>query len=330
MQQAKHFKVHPGWQLLLRDMGLNPSDILKLGGLPADLFIREGAQLNSAQFYDLWHGIEQAAGKQNLPLLLGQAISVEAFDTPVFACLCSENLNVAMVRLSQYKRLIGPMHLQVDVTDQHTTLTLDNYGYKEAMPHSLAAAELVFKTQLVRLATREKIKPIKVTLPTLPDDLAAYRDYFGVEITTGETISLSFSAADAQRPFLTENPQMWQCFSEDLTKKLAALEQQASTKEKVEALLLKMLPSGETSMEHLAGKLAMSKRTLQRKLSADGTNFQDILQTTRSQLADHYLAQANMPSAEIAFLLGFQDSNSFIRAYHQWTGSTPGERRLIT
>jgi AraC-like DNA-binding protein len=66
---------------------------------------------------------------------------------------------------------------------------------------------------------------------------------------------------------------------------------------------------------------------LQRQLLAEGLSFQDVLNRTRRELAEHYLCQDAITLGEVSWLLGFQDGNSFIRAFKGWTGSTPGQYR---
>ena len=76
-------------------------------------------------------------------------------------------------------------------------------------------------------------------------------------------------------------------------------------------------------MEAVARELAMSTRTLQRRLKGEGTSFQAVLGETRESLARHYLANSEMSAGEISFLLGYEDPRSFYRAFHDWTGLTP-------
>ena len=81
------------------------------------------------------------------------------------------------------------------------------------------------------------------------------------------------------------------------------------------------------SIEYVAKQLAMSKRTLQRKLSEENYSYQWVLKKVRQELADYYLQQTQLPIIEVSFLLGFQETNSFIRAYSSWTGTTPSQVR---
>jgi AraC-like DNA-binding protein len=71
----------------------------------------------------------------------------------------------------------------------------------------------------------------------------------------------------------------------------------------------------------------MSTRTLQRRLTAAGVSFQRLVEDTRHELARHYLKHSPVELHEADFLLGFQDSNSFFRAFHAWEGTSPGEWR---
>ncbi|MES2819697.1 MAG: AraC family transcriptional regulator ligand-binding domain-containing protein [Pseudomonadota bacterium] len=327
MRQATRFTVQRSWRLLMLDMGLDPAQVLRLARLPVDLFARREASLTPAQYFDLWQGLEQAAGSDALPLMIGQAISVEAFDPPVFASLCSADLNGALQRLQHYKCLIGPLVLSLDIDRQRTRVTLDCYGHEGVIPRSLGAAELVFFTQLARLATRTLIVPLDVQLSRLPDDPAPYAAYFGVPIREGAVNRIAFAAPDATRPFLTEDTAMWGFFEAGLRQQVAEVQAGASMAARVRGLLLEMLPAGQSQIEDAARRLAMSARSLQRSLGAEDARYQDVLNATRRELAEHYLARSTSSPGEIAFLLGFQDGNSFHRAFKGWTGATPGQYR---
>nr|WP_315220989.1 AraC family transcriptional regulator ligand-binding domain-containing protein [uncultured Duganella sp.] len=327
MRYATHFTVQPGWRLLLQDMGINPAHILQLADLAADLFARKEARITPSEYFRLWQAIETSAGTASVPLMLGAAVSAEAFDPPIFASLCSPNLNVAMQRLSAFKRLIGPMALEVQVGPADTSLTLTCYGSDGPIPRSLAMSELVFLTQLVRLGSRTRIVPTKVALPDIPGSARDYAEYFGILPTMGRGIRLSFAKADAERPFLTENEAMWAFFEPDLRRKLSSLVSTSTMGDRVKAVLLESLPVGEYSAEYVSKHLAVSKRTLQRQLAEESTSFTELLNTTRRQLAQHYLKTAQVSYGEIAYLLGFQEVNSFLRAFKGWTGCTPSTYR---
>ncbi len=326
MKQATRFSVQHGWKLLIGDLGLNPTEVLRLAELPADLFARKDASLSPAEYFRLWHGLE-LAGTDKLPLHMGQSISVEAFDPSCFASLCSANLNTALQRMSQFKKLSGPLLILVEIMTHQTCVTLDCYGNAEPMPRSLGLATVVFLTHLARLGTRKHIVPLWVEVVQPPSKSEPYQEYFGTPLSRGSAYRIAFSSHDAQLPFLTENAAMWNFFEAGLMEKLSELDREASMKERVRSTLLEMLPAGLSSIEEVASRLAMSKRSLQRKLSEELSQYQDVLNATRRELAEYYLSRSSTSLLEIAYLLAFQDGNAFLRAFRGWTGQTPGEYR---
>ncbi len=327
MKQATRFAVQMSWKLLILDMGYALADVLSLARLPGDLFASSDASLSPAQYFDLWRGLEQAAGSDELALKLAQVMSVEAFDPALFASMCSPDLNTALQRLAQYKRLIGPLNMVVDIQANQTRVTLICYGHTEPIPRSLGLSELVFFTQLARLATRERIEPLAASVPNLPVDVAAYKAYLGCALGASELIQITFSAQDARRPFLTENMAMWAAFEPGLNQRLSDLKTQASMRERVRTVLLETLPAGSSSIDAVAQRLAVSKRSLQRQLADEFVGFQEVLSEVREALARHYLSRTDISAGEISWLLGFQESNSFIRAFRGWTGTTPAAYR---
>jgi AraC-like DNA-binding protein len=329
MANANSYTVNPGWRLLLIDLGIQPANVLRRANLPGDLLGRQNAFLNTEEYFRLWWGIEEEAADPTLPLRIGAAISVEAFDPPIFAALCSPDLNTALERIAHYKKLIAPMVLHVDVGARATTLELEWLDRTVDPPVSLVAMELVFFVQLGRIATRTRICPLKVTAPHPPEQREDYTEYFGVALQKGQSPVISFTAKDATLPFLTANEKMWQFFEPDLRKCLSELDVSATMADRVRAALLELLPSGAASMVAVSKRLGTSTRTLQRRLQQEGRSFQSLLNETREELARHYLKASNLSGAEISFLLGFEDPNSFFRAFHAWTGETPKQARSV-
>ena len=91
---------------------------------------------------------------------------------------------------------------------------------------------------------------------------------------------------------------------------------------RVRSALMELLPSGECTIDDVAKKLGYSKRSLKRKLQDENTNFQKQLNHTRELLARYYVGNTTMRAEDIAYLLGYQDTGSFLRAFSVWTGTT--------
>ena len=328
MRQVNRFVVHPGWKIIIVDLDLNLNDVLKFAALPNDLFEQTDATLSAKEYFALWESLEAFVGDLELPLALEKAISPEVFDPAIFASLCSTNLNMALDRLRRFKCLVGPMVLDIDVTPDGTKSSVYCINDETVLPRALGVFEAIFLTKLARMGTRTQVVPKNVTLQSLPKNIEVYKEYFGITPELGEVNGIEFNSVDAQRPFLTENQVMWKHFEPLLNSQLNLVQASSKTSIRVQQLLMEMIPNGSASVDLVASKMLMSKRTLQRKLAEEDTNFKTIHNNVRKELAKHYLMRSDLSHSQISFLLGFEDPNSFFRAFHSWTGTTPEKMRL--
>jgi AraC-like DNA-binding protein len=319
---GQSFTLDPNFKALLQDLGLPPARVLRRARLPGDLLARGPAVISTEDYYRLWEAIAAEGGERSLAVEIGRAISVEHFSAPIFAALCSPNLEIAAERMATHKPLIGPLRLEVDAGTSGLSITC-HWPVGPPPPSLLAVAELTFWVALARIATRHPVRPLRVTAPQIPPDRASLMHFFGVRVTKAATHAITFAPGDATRPFLTENEEMWRFFAPELRRRLSDLEDAASVADRVRAALHETLPAGDTSITAVTRQLAVSSRTLQRRLHLEGTTFQEVLTSTRESLARHYLGRSSMRAAEIAYLLGYEDTNSFYRAFKTWTGTTP-------
>lgn len=320
------YAIDPSMHTLMVDVGLSPAEVLRRAGLRADMLSDGAVWVNQDEFFRLWRAIEAESGNPNLPLLVEHVFAPGAFAPPIFAALASPDLNVAVSRVAVYKKLIGPVRVDVSVTGDHTTVT-SVWPNGAEPPAVVLMSELLFWVELARTGTRQRVHPLRITAPQLPEDQDAYRAYLGIDIEESSEISAVFSSEDASRRFLTSNDWIWETFEPSLRRQLNELEADAKWTERVRATLLELLPVGRTTVAEVATELAMSSRTLHRRLQAETTTFQRILDGAREELATHYLARPELSARDISFLLGYEETSSFYRAFQNWTGETPERAR---
>ena len=209
------------------------------------------------------------------------------------------------------------------VTQDDNSLTVEIVGDSEELtqPSFLVSCEFAFLINIIRRATKEEISAVKAEMITLPDG-NAMSEYLGCAISESNRNAITFKQDDLQKPFISYDDGMWSYFEPELNKRLAELDVDESTSGRVRAALTELLPGGMSSIEDVAAKLGLSRRTLQRKLSEENTTFQKQLNSVRETLAIHYIKNTEMTSNDIAFLLGYQELNSFLRAFTVWTGKT--------
>ncbi len=104
---------------------------------------------------------------------------------------------------------------------------------------------------------------------------------------------------------------------------LEALGRSDRLRDRIEAAILPDLHEGSLSMDKLARDLGMSRQTLYRRLKAEGETFAEIHDDLRRRMALDYLTARKVSVNEAAYLLGFSEASSFVRAFKRWTGHSP-------
>lgn len=312
------------WQLPLHLFELSEQDVLRHAGLPLDLFQRQVPMVTGDELYRIAIAIDELkANDPTLMLRYMQTMTLDAFSPVTFACLCSPDLNTAVRRIAKYKPLVGPGRLVVNTTTDHTEIIVTQQNGYPPLPRVLVLYNLLAMVKIARKATRKHIVPVSISVRIDLPAIEQYEAYFGVPIQNRDSNCIVFSAKDAQRPFLSPNTAIWSIFEPELQKRMADITKADKTSTQVRNCLNEMLASGQISIDEVAAKLLMSPRTLQRRLSDEGTSFQEILSQLRQEMAHHYLLNSNYSTQQIAFLLGYEETRSFFRAFRGWTGQTP-------
>lgn len=320
----KHFLIDKNYGTYLSGMGFSIDEVLKKAMLPEDLFARQTPSLTAEEYFRFMGAIDALSPDEQTPIRLAASEGIEAFSPPIFAAYCSRNALVCLKRLAQYKPLIGALLYQVEETETEVSIEILSANAELELPEILVGIEFVFLVGLIRKATKESITPLSVTVKQ-PMKNPAYAAFIGKPITTGDKNLLVFSKEDALVPFISRNESMWEFFEPELKRRLSMMETDDSYAARVRSALMELLPSGECTIDDVAKKLGYSKRSLQRKLQEEDTNFQKQLNHTRELLAKTYLANTDMTAEDIAFLLGYQEIGSFLRAFTVWTGQTVSE-----
>lgn len=321
---AKRFILDGRYDQLLAAHGIDVAEALRKARLPEDVFCHRNPTMTAEGYYAFMEAVGRLCPDGATALALATGEGIEQFSPPIFAAFCSPDGRTCIERLARHKKLVGPLMLVVSEDAKALKVELaDESGI--AIPQFLAECELAFLVNLVRRATKEGVVPLAATLPQEPDEAIAA--FLGCDVAQGPAASVSFSTADMDLPFISRNDAMWGYFEPELARRLSELDADGAFSARVRSALIEMLPAGASDADTCARKLGVSRRTLQRRLTDEGTTFQAQLNHTRELLAKHYLGNSAMRSDEIAYLLGYAELNSFLRAFSAWTGTSPSEYR---
>ena len=197
------------------------------------------------------------------------------------------------------------------------------------VPHQRFAFDLLMFLSFCRWVTGADLKPVAVEL-SHPGGYssAAFEIAFGCTPSFGSAENaLVFSHTDVSRPLPTANDRLSAVHDRMATERLHLIVG-SRIQPRVRAEITRHLPDGSPTRGSIARALATSERTLHRRLRAEGTSFQRLIDDTRRELAEDYLARRDLSMADIVYLLGFEDQGSFFRATQRWFRMTPREYRL--
>ncbi len=159
-----------------------------------------------------------------------------------------------------------------------------------------------------------------------PADPTPWHEAYGCPVHFGSSkCMLELSSADLSLPIPTADPRV-----ADLCDRLAtqvAEQQGGSVSIRVRQALQKIIAKGEPRRQTVATMLCISERTLQRRLTEEGTSFAELVDEVRRELAQRYFKHSTISSTEITFALGFADPSNFYRACKRWFGRSPSTMR---
>jgi len=307
-------------------VGIRVGEALKKAGVAEDLFSRKRPSMNEADYYRFMDAVAEQITDPSMPIAIATADNIENFSPPIFASYCSKNGRTCMERLSRYKRIIAPMRYEVIENNGELKLRISASRDELTMSQFLVETEMVFIVHIIRTATKSSISPIRAMMQKPVHD-KEFLEFLCCEVIESKENALIFKLSDMERPFISYNENMFEFFESELQKRLDEMDRDDSFSAKVRSALTELLPGGAGTIDDVATKFRISKRTLQRKLMEENTSFQKQLNATREILAKHYIKNTDMTSDDIAFLLGYQELNSFLRAFSVWTGMSVSEYR---
>lgn len=156
-----------------------------------------------------------------------------------------------------------------------------------------------------------------------PADLWPYRNLFRVSPRFGsETCALRFPAHWMGRRIDGADPRRLRAALQQ-----AAQAGSAPLLEQVPRALRVLLLSGKSSGDDLAQMLSMHRRTLNRRLRAEGLTIQQMLDETHFAVARELLAGTRVSLDDVAATLGYSGVSAFMRTFKRWSGTTPGRWR---
>lgn len=319
------------WQAL-NTIGLAPAAVLRQARLPVTLPLharRDRRQVSTEEFFRVWEAVATLNPDPAAAILMVTQLDSATLPPASFAAFIARDFRDGLHRLARFKQLCTPERVQVSEADNTCTVTVDWLRTQAPPPTLLIDAAFATFVELGRRGTGVRILPRRVELARAQSSHDALTDFFGCPVRFGaECNALVFEAADLSRPFPGHNPELLEMLNPALVAALAEATAPSTISHQVKSALKRILASGRPEMVEVAREMGMSERTLQRRITEEGTNFRQLMLETRQEVVRHLLSEPSVEIDEIACLLGYEDTNSFYRAFRAWEGTTPARWRV--
>lgn len=327
---TNRFRVSSTLPRKLEELGLSPETVLRQAGLAIGLFNQEKILVSTEEFFALYRGIAEASNDAAFGLKLGTEERVERYDPIKIAALSARSFRDAVERLARYKQLTCPEEIRLVERANECAIQFVWLLAHEKEPSLLVDVCFAWIVAIGRRGTGRPLNPKRVEFGRTSAHREMYEAHFRSTVKfKASRNALVFSKADMDLPFVTFNAELLAIVAPQLEAELTEQLAQKTFSEQAKAILKRLLAGQRPGIQDLARELHLSTRTLQRRFTEQGITFQHLLEEARRELARHYLLHSSVELSETAYLLGYEDANSFFRAFHHWEGTSPGQWRVL-
>jgi AraC-like DNA-binding protein len=324
----KHFRVAGRLAPKLEEVGVSVSAVLRSAGLPGNLFEQTRVLVTTEELFALWRAIGDVSKDPAIGLKLGTETKTERFHPSGIAALSTENFGAAVEHMARYKQLTVPEEIHHQADEKEWTIRFRWLLAIEEEPHALVEHCFAWMQTIGRHGSGTRLSPLRVEFVQPRAHVKVLERYFGCPIVTGAAHNaIIFRASDAKCPFITRNAELLDMLAPQFDQALKERDDPGTFEDQVRDAIQQRLTGHRPSIDDVARGLHMSSRTLQRRLQEEGSSYQRVLDEARHQMARYYLGHSVLELNEAAYLLGYEDANSFVRAFRGWEGIPPGQWR---
>ncbi|WP_122210738.1 AraC family transcriptional regulator [Pseudomonas viridiflava] len=305
-------------------LGLDSTGLCQASGVDTERLNDPNATFAPAATAKLWQLAVQASGDPALGLRVSRFVSPATFHALGYTLVASGSLREVFERIVRYHSMA------------EDSLTLDfrpageRYEFRFNAPagcslntHELMDAFAAIYVRTCRNRLGRTYAPLAIHLQRpAPEDPQPWHELFRAPLFFSAEDNLLEFACDDFDSHLDEGPIV-------LAEQVVSGEPLPSLvwEQRVRSAIETLLPDGEPSAESIAEALHLSPRSLQRHLADEGCRYDLLLNQCRQNLALLHVSDPHSSLSEVAYLLGFADTDSLSRAFKRWTGMTPGQYR---
>lgn len=316
--------------MVLSDEGAILAEGIKVRSLNVD----SHGQISETEYFDLIEWIRETFN-DDAGLVASYARKIRPDDLGALglAIKTAPNLRASLKLVERYFNLVADgVVYRLEETGSQAVLTIEHpVPLRPALElrNECALAALALN---IKLFVEQELSFKAVTFRhACRSNAHDYRSHFGCEVTFGSTrdaIVLPVAALDL--PNRLGDAAVCDFLVEHLKQEMIKLNKDTTLVGELTNLLSKELKNGAPLASKIAATMAISERTLYRRLAQEGLTYRDVLEDAQTRLAQKLLQAGNCSIAEIAFLTGYSEQSTFSRAFKRRVGHTPGQFRGLS
>lgn len=313
---------------VLRQIGLDPDAAIAAAGLPPRAFDDPLNEIPIAGLGRLVARVVATTGCGHLGLLIGERCQPASLGLVGLLALHSPDVGTALRNLTAHLHLrdrgaVAPLRVVNGVA---------LFGYAIYQPgvegcDQIYDGAMAIVMNLMRSLCGPEWRPSEVLFAhSQPAELQPFRRVFGAPLRfDAERTGLAFASRWLEQPTRGADPVLYRELEETVAAAESALA--GDLVADLRRMLRVILLGGKGSVEEVAGRLSMHRRTLNRRLRARGTSLHRLVEQTRFEIARQLVEHTRMPLTDVAAALGYADASAFTRAFQRWTGRPPSAWR---
>lgn len=298
-----------------------------LDGLPVDPADRDG-RAPEAVGAELFDRAARLLGDDALGLHVGEQIRPGHYGALGYVAMNCATFGGALDALRRYQALVIDLG-RIGVERDRDALVLSWQPEGERPYRQLAEFNFAGLVTFTRWLAGADAAPVRIDFAyPAPPDLGEHRRVFRCALRFNQPCyRLALPSTGLDTALVQPDPAMRELMLRLADQQLLALPRGAGVLARARGLIARRLNQPPVELDWVSGQLALSARSLQRRLADEGLSFSQLVEAVRRELAQRYLAEAGFDLTDIAFLLGYSEQSAFQRAFKRWTGSTPAQWR---
>jgi AraC-like DNA-binding protein len=317
---------------VLRNQGIDPAPLLDRLGLSEQGLKEDQIRISAAAQARLLEYAAEALHDSALGLHLATQVNPREVGLLFYVASAAKDLGDAMELFARYLRIVNEA-VRVKLTRRDSDFVVELHFV--GVPRFRAGQNTEFGIAVILKSLREitgrNVHPTKITfVHTRSSGFPEFERFCGCPVEFGGSSDrLVFSNRSLALPLITEDIHLLETLRPICDEAAKQRETAPGTlRALVENEAQKLLPHGKARRHNIAKNLAISTRTLARRLADEGTTFEEVVDELRQSLALQYIKIPSISLSQIAWLLGYEGGTSFNHAFRRWTGGPPSAARV--